>query len=559
MKRCTEVFCLILLILSACGRRDTIDAIFPWPKSGEPEADSLFIEFVRHYGSYNFPDSSERLAERYCSEADLHMANSLVQARAAYVRACILKKNHKPCGREVELGKSLIDSASNSYDWRMLTYIALDEDPNSVSRYNKIVDNISYFHKIGAAVEEAKHLNYLGNLMTDFKDAKRASEYYAESQRIYDSLGLKQKGMAARFNSVLPLKRPASDSVYAELRRDSLIRKNPYVNILLMQNSFLRTDSVQFLDEAIATYEKYSGLPDNLPILMAFKGDYLRRNGRPKEGLDIIESALDSIKNRKYRSQFILLMHYFKSEALSALNLKDSSHAEFLRAWEWRDSLDSEMNKPGVYATDAKLRINLVDQNARLERLRIVYLCIISTLALVIITLFTVWRYRKMSEMKRQKELEMQEQIDKSRQSMAAQSVVMEETENVLGEITSRLTMLRDSGELDAQSADSIMKTLRMHKSNEKNRQGYLQLQLGAGSDFMIRMKQDYPALTESQLKLAALIASGADSRQLCGILNVEQSSVHKSRYRLRQKLGLTKDESLEDFLRRYNSGMQQG
>lgn len=120
----------------------------------------------------------------------------------------------------------------------------------------------------------------------------------------------------------------------------------------------------------------------------------------------------------------------------------------------------------------------------------------------------------------------------------------------------SRLSVLKDSGELDTQSADSIMKMLRMHKSNEKNRQGYLQLQLGTDSHFMIRMKEDYPTLTEGQIRLAALIASGADSRQICGILNVEQSSVHKSRYRLRQRLGLSKDESLEDFLRRYNSSI---
>lgn len=556
MKRFIGYLYFIIIVFAGCVRSDSIDPIFPWPKSGDREADSLFADFVRHYGSYNFPDVSESLAERYCSIANLRRSNPLLQARAAYARACIMKKKHIPCAGEVEKGKSYIDSASHIYDWRMLTYISLDEDPNSVSRYNKVVDNMSYFHKIGAAVEEAKHLNYLGNLMNDFKDAGRAAQYYAESQRIYDSLGLISNGLVARLNSVLPLKRPASDSAYAALRRDSLVRSNPYVNVLLMQNSFIRTDSIQFLDEAISTYSKFSGLPDNLPMLMAFKGDYLRRNGRAREGLNIIESALDSIKDRKYRSQYILLMHYFKSEALSALGMQDSSFMEFVRAWEWRDSLDAEMNKPGVYATDANLRINLVDQNARLERLRIVYLCIIAILGLIIIILFIAWRYRKMNEIKRKKELEMQAQIDKGRQSIAAQSVVMEENEKVLGEIMSRLSVLKDSGELDTQSADSIMKMLRMHKSNEKNRQGYLQLQLGTDSHFMIRMKEDYPTLTEGQIRLAALIASGADSRQICGILNVEQSSVHKSRYRLRQRLGLSKDESLEDFLRRYNSSI---
>ena len=544
------------MMLMACERRDPIDSIFPWPKSGKAEADSIFLNFIRQYGSYNFPDNSEILAERFCSIAAKHVSNPLLQARVSYVRACILKKNHMPCLDEVEKGRTHIDSGSNAYDWRMLTYLALDEDRNSVSRYNKVVDNISYFHKIGAAVEEAKHLNYLGNLMNDFKDAGRASEYYAESQRIYDSLGLRANSMVSRLNSVLPLRRPASDSVYALLRNDSEIRSNPYVNVILMQNSFIRTDSIQFLDEAISAYGKYKGLPDNLPMLMAFKGDYLRRKGLAREGLDIIDSALDSVRNRKYRTQYILLMHYFRSEALLSLGHKDSSYSEYGKAWAWRDSLDAEMNKPGVYATDAKHRISLIDQNASLERIKIVNLYVTTILVFIIMILVIAWRYRKMTEKKQQKEYEMQAQINKSQQSIAAQSVVMEENEKILDEITSRLSVLKDSGGLDADSAESIRKILRIHKSNEQNRHGFLQQQLGTDSQFMIRIKQDYPSLTEGQIRLAALIASGADSRQICNILNVEQASVHKSRYRLRQKLALLKDESLEDFLRRYNLSM---
>lgn len=56
--------------------------------------------------------------------------------------------------------------------------------------------------------------------------------------------------------------------------------------------------------------------------------------------------------------------------------------------------------------------------------------------------------------------------------------------------------------------------------------------------------------MSEGQVKLASYILMVMTNRQIANMLGVEQSSVVKSRYRLRAKLKLNKETSLEDALR---------
>ena len=433
----------------------------------------------------------------------------------------------------------------------MMTSLEIGREQDHVERYYKIIDNISYFRKVNAKAEEAVHLRFLGNLMHDLKDEERARQSHKEAIAIFDSLNLIPDLILSRLNLAITFPKETSDSMYAELRKDTLYKKIPTLYIQLMQNSFNRTDSVEFIDNAIETSKEHD--TRNLPVLLALKGDYLTRHQKSEEGLSMINDAFDLIDGKQFRTQYIILMHYFKAAGLYEYGQKDSAISEMHQSWIWRDSLDQELNKPGVYAMDAKTRIDMADKNASLEYSRMINFWIISILILIIFMLVIIYQHKRRIDEKLYKEIHMEKMLKKNLQSIAAQSVVMEESENILSEITSRLTKLIESEKIDQESVNTIIKILKLHKSNEENRHGFLQIQHEIDTNFMIRLKKDFPSLSESQIRLASLIVSGADSRQICSILNIEQASVHKSRYRLRARLGLKTDESLEDFLRRYN------
>ncbi|MEM9808681.1 MAG: hypothetical protein AAF959_25780 [Cyanobacteria bacterium P01_D01_bin.56] len=66
---------------------------------------------------------------------------------------------------------------------------------------------------------------------------------------------------------------------------------------------------------------------------------------------------------------------------------------------------------------------------------------------------------------------------------------------------------------------------------------------------FYDRLKERHPKLTQGDLKLCALIKLNFSSKDLARLLGISVESVHTTRYRLRKKLGLTRDVNLVEFI----------
>lgn len=70
-------------------------------------------------------------------------------------------------------------------------------------------------------------------------------------------------------------------------------------------------------------------------------------------------------------------------------------------------------------------------------------------------------------------------------------------------------------------------------------------------ADFIARLKKDFK-LTKNELLLATLLKMGFSNKQLMIVFDCEQKSVYKSRQRLKQSLGLGKEDSLEQMIMLY-------
>ena len=63
-------------------------------------------------------------------------------------------------------------------------------------------------------------------------------------------------------------------------------------------------------------------------------------------------------------------------------------------------------------------------------------------------------------------------------------------------------------------------------------------------------MKELFPNISETDLRLCAYIRTGMGNKQIATMLALQPDSIKKSRHRLRKKLGLSIETSIEDFLR---------
>jgi len=66
---------------------------------------------------------------------------------------------------------------------------------------------------------------------------------------------------------------------------------------------------------------------------------------------------------------------------------------------------------------------------------------------------------------------------------------------------------------------------------------------------FFIRLKEKLPDLTQAEIRLICLTKLKLETRQMSSILGVSLDTIAKSRYRLRKKLGLSENDSIEDVV----------
>jgi Bacterial regulatory proteins, luxR family. len=67
--------------------------------------------------------------------------------------------------------------------------------------------------------------------------------------------------------------------------------------------------------------------------------------------------------------------------------------------------------------------------------------------------------------------------------------------------------------------------------------------------NFFRKLKERYPSLTPSDLKLCTLLRLNYSSKEIAKMLHISIRGVEAARYRLRKKLHLSETENLVDFM----------
>ncbi len=67
--------------------------------------------------------------------------------------------------------------------------------------------------------------------------------------------------------------------------------------------------------------------------------------------------------------------------------------------------------------------------------------------------------------------------------------------------------------------------------------------------DFMYKLSDKYPDLTEKETRLAILLRMNLSSKEIATLMNITPKSAEIARYRLRKKMGVKDRENIHDFL----------
>lgn len=98
----------------------------------------------------------------------------------------------------------------------------------------------------------------------------------------------------------------------------------------------------------------------------------------------------------------------------------------------------------------------------------------------------------------------------------------------------------------DAKGYQELIKTINFDQQDDKNWESFTQYFEQVHKNFASNVKNKYPEVTKNELRFMALLKMNLSSKEIATILNISPDGIKKARQRLRKKMSLTPDDSLE-------------
>jgi ligand-binding sensor domain-containing protein/DNA-binding CsgD family transcriptional regulator len=141
-------------------------------------------------------------------------------------------------------------------------------------------------------------------------------------------------------------------------------------------------------------------------------------------------------------------------------------------------------------------------------------------------------------------------EIEYKKQELASTTMHLLQKSETLSKLQSELSKIAKKLP-DEQKKDmkEIIKTIEMDVKLDKNWQNFEHHFDQVHEDFIKRLRESYPQLTPKDLKLAAYLRMNLVTKEIAPLLNISVRGVEISRYRLRKKLDLDREDNLVEFM----------
>lgn len=320
--------------------------------------------------------------------------------------------------------------------------------------------------------------------------------------------------------------------------------------------------------KAVNTSRKY---PDNKKALghsyLALAKAHLD-NGTYRQCILYADSALQLAADNNINT-LIAEAHWLKYKAYEQTgNYKAAiQHLELNR--KWTDSLVNEETDAQLarvktaLATEKKDKEIALNKAARQQTMFYLILSLI-TIVFVSVTAYQLYKRQQMRIKTRDKQLEL-EQKDKKLVELDLQNQQLKNEElnkelltftlttaqknQLLQDINEQLNNLPDTNTAELRKVKHIVQTAM--GSEEEWEEFKLRFEQVHRS-FFEELKNDFPTLTPNDLRMCAFIKLNLNSKQVASLLNIAPSSADISKYRLKKKLGLEKEDNITDLINKY-------
>ena len=308
--------------------------------------------------------------------------------------------------------------------------------------------------------------------------------------------------------------------------------------------------------------------PSYLVLVYTYWGDVYRSMGNGPNGIAYYSRALEISQKYNSHLDFTPLIH----ERMAGIYMSQKNYERAYHSLEEAKILNeryfdsrSTFNRPLLEIQDAfrqeKERGRQLEEKQRLSELEyqekvgtlqktLMFLTLLFLISIGFIS-YRSLRARHKAEkelMEKKRELESkqaQEMIELRNKELTASALKLIEKDELL--TTLKKDLSGKEGEVSASDIKRAIKTISV--SNTQNWQEFEARFVSVNSEFYQQLNEKFPDLTPGEQKLCALIKLNFSSKDIAQLLGISVGSAHTTRYRLRKKLGLERDDNLSEFI----------
>ncbi|MDX1769454.1 MAG: LuxR C-terminal-related transcriptional regulator, partial [Arenibacter troitsensis] len=169
---------------------------------------------------------------------------------------------------------------------------------------------------------------------------------------------------------------------------------------------------------------------------------------------------------------------------------------------------------------------------------------------IALISLFGLLYYGIRQKMKRNKVLKekIAAELEFKKKELTIHAFNLARKNETLENLKLKAQELKEKENSDA-GYNQLIRSINFDLQDDNNWENFSRYFEEVHKDFNKNIKTKYPEVSSNELRLLALLKMNLSSKEIASILNISAEGIKKARYRLRKKLNLTTEDSLQDLI----------
>lgn len=455
---------------------------------------------------------------------------------------------------------------------------AMNNKANSLrnlGRYNECLEvhmeSLKLKEKIGDTEESiaASYWN-IGNIQGDIENYEISNEYYIKAKDIYEKLNSETDLVNIKSLMAINLK---GMKEYEEAK-SILLEIVPYYKEKNYNNDlagaydnigwiYSQQDSLDiaedYYNKALEISKQY-GETSLIGLNYRHLGEVYNKKGEYRKALRYMKDALKISEETGTRKKMIgdLLE---MSKAYAGLGRYKKAY-EFHRDYhQLHDEILGEenierMNELEVkYQTEKKEKELIIKQNEiklleerkqKAENERLFF--IITAIGILLFALSVFYGLRQKIKRNKIEREKLDNDLAFKEKELTTHALHLAHKNEVLLDLKSQLKQLKAEN-ANPRSYQKVINAINLDINNDNNWEQFRSYFEDVHTDFNSKIMNNYPNVSNNDLRLMSLLKMNLSSKEIANILNISIEGVKKARYRLRKKLDLSTEDSLQELI----------